>query len=480
METLFNQITALLQEQLASNQFLSGGFILMVLGAAAALCRNVPARIWSWITHRAFLEFEIPMKDDSFNWFNDWLAAQSYSKNWARWLTVRTVRRTKRSLGGLEYYDDDDDGRPAGDRYDIILSPAPGRHWLFWKGYFIIVDRDRKENENGGNGGASSSVFSVPRETFNVSILTWHRKVMIDLLEAARDFANPPEDKRISVFVPRYGDWVCDMKRRPRSVESVVCRTGVMESLMEDAQTFLGRETWYTERGIPFRRGYMLHGPPGNGKSSAVAAVASALNLDIYVVNLGTSSLGDDELRSLFSRVPTNTIVLIEDIDCVFRKRSSTKDNDSKVTFSGLLNAIDGVAASEGRLLFMTTNHIDKLDAALIRPGRCDVKILFENADADQGRRMFLRFFPGEEALAESFGDLVGQGDYCMAAVQGQLLRYGHDPARAVSHFSEIVNEPQAANEVTERTTGELGVQATATDGPVAESEDVHQDDSGE
>jgi chaperone BCS1 len=476
METLFNQITTLLQEQLASNQFLSGGFILMVLGAAAALCRNVPARIWNWITHRAFLEFEIPMKDDSFNWFNDWLAEQNYSKNWARWLTVRTVRKNHRLAGEPDYYDDDNDRG----EYAIILSPAPGRHWMFWRGYFLIVDRDRKENENGGNSGGMTSAFSVPRETFNVSILTWRRKAMIELLEAARDFANPPEDTRISVYAPRYGEWMCDMKRRPRSTESVILRAGVMETLMGDAKTFLGREKWYVERGIPYRRGYMLYGPPGNGKSSAVMAVASELKLDIYVINLGTSSLGDDELRKLFSSIPTNTILLIEDIDCVFKKRKSTKDNDSKVTFSGLLNAIDGVVASEGRLLFMTTNFIDTLDEALIRPGRCDVKLLFQNADADQARRMFIRFFPEETRLAQSFGDLVGQGDYCMAAVQGQLLRYSHDPALAVSHFSEIVNEPQAANEVTERTTGELGVQATASDGPVAESEDVHQDDSGE
>jgi chaperone BCS1 len=479
MEQIYQQIVELLKEQLASNQFLSGGFILMLLGAVAALCRNMPGRIWSWIKHRAFIEFEIPMKDDAFIWFNDWLADQNYSRRWARWLTVRTVRKGRRVIGDPCYYDDDDDDRPG--EYSIVLSPAPGRHWMFWRGYFIVVDRDRKENENGGNGGGGGlSSFAIPRETFNVSILTWRRKAMIELLEAARDFANPPEDNRISVFAARYGEWYCDMKRRPRALSSVVLRAGVMEELIADCKEFLGKEKWYVERGIPYRRGYMLHGPPGNGKSSAVMAIASELKLDIYVINLGTSSIGDDELRKLFGSIPTNTILLIEDIDCVFRKRKATKDNDSKVTFSGLLNAIDGVVASEGRLLFMTTNFIDVLDGALIRPGRCDVKVLFENADADQARRMFLRFFPDQEGLAQSFGDLVGQGNYCMAAVQGQLLRYSHDPALAVSHFSEIVNEPQAANEVTERASGELGVQAPPSDSEVAESEDVYQDDSGE
>jgi chaperone BCS1 len=182
----------------------------------------------------------------------------------------------------------------------------------------------------------------------------------------------------------------------------------------------------------------------------------------------------------MFADVPANSIILIEDIDCVFEKRKQTEDNESKVTFSGLLNAIDGVVAGEGRILFMTTNHIEKLDAALIRDGRCDVRILIENANADQARRLFLRFFPGENTLADQFGELVGQHELCMAALQGHLLKYSEDAVSAVSHISELLNEPKEANEVSERTQGELGVQATPTSGTFDESEAVCQDDSCE
>ena len=317
----------------------------------------------------------------------------------------------------------------------------------------------RKENENGGSSSGNFA-FSIPRETFNVSILSWRRSVVVELLQAACAFANPPEDNRVSIYIPRYGEWDDDFKRRPRPLESVILRDGVMDRLVKDVRTFLEREEWYIERGIPYRRGYMLHGGPGNGKSSAVMAVCSELKLDICIINLGTSSIGDDDLRKLFAEVPEDAAVLIEDIDCVFEQRESTKDNDSKVTFSGLLNAIDGVAASEGRVLFMTTNHIDRLDEALIRAGRCDVHLLIENADASQGRQLFLRFFPGEEKLASTFGDLVGQNNLCMAALQGHLLKHATDAVSAVSQFSEIVNESQAADKGPERTQGELGVQA--------------------
>jgi chaperone BCS1 len=469
MQALLDQLWLMLTQQLESNQFLSGGFVLMVVGAAAALCRKVPGRIWSWITHRVFIEFEIPMKDNAFYWFNDWLAEQPYSKNWARWLTVRTKKKKK----GLEVHDDDDTD------VNIILSPAPGNHWLFWRGYFIIVNRERQDNENGGSGnGGSTNAFSIPRETFNVSILTWRRSAISELLLAAFAFANPPEDESISIYIPRYGDWDDDCKRRPRPLDSVILRAGLLEALVEDARHFLSREDWYVERGIPYRRGYMLYGPPGNGKSSTVAAIASALKLDICVLNLGTSTIGDDDLRKLFAEVPANAVVLIEDIDCVFTQREQTKDNESKVTFSGLLNAIDGVAASEGRLLFMTTNKLHDLDPALTRPGRCDVRLMIENADADQGRRLFLRFFAGEENLAATFGELVGQNDLCMAALQGHLLKHSADPVSAVSNFLELLNESQAADKESQRTQGDLGVQAEVCVGSDAESDGLHSDDS--
>ena len=139
MQNLLEQLWTVLSQQLESNQFLSGGFVLMLLGAAAAICRNVPGRIWDWITHRAFIEFEIPMKDNAFYWFNDWLAEQPYSKNWARWLTVRTKKKKK----GLPHQHDDEDTDVS-----IILSPAPGTHWLFWRGFFIIVHREpQRERE---------------------------------------------------------------------------------------------------------------------------------------------------------------------------------------------------------------------------------------------------------------------------------------------------------------------------------------------
>jgi len=468
MEAILDQIWTTIKHQLESNQFLSGGAVLMVIGATAALCRSLPGKIWDWLTQRMFMEFEISMKDDGFFWFNDWLAEQPYSKNWARWLSVRTVRKGSR----LPSYNGD------GVKPTFILSPAPGTHWLWWKGYFLIVTRDRKEPESGSGGGSNSI---IEREVYNVSILTWRRDIIMKLMEEARDVSEPPDDNRVKIYIPRYGEWNNDIKRRPRPMESVILPEGVLEALKGDMELFLSREEWYVERGIPYRRGYLLRGPPGNGKSSVVLALASALKLDICILNLNSAGVGDDELRRMFANVPENSIVLIEDVDCAYEQREKDDDNkDSKITFSGLLNAIDGVVAAERRILVMTTNYPEKLDAALIRPGRCDVKLSIDNADQDQAERLFLRFFSGEQRFAKYFGQQVGNGTYSMAALQGHLLKHSNCPAKAINQLSELLNEPQAADEGSERTQGELRVQAEVCDGEVSEPEDIHQDHPGE
>ena len=475
MQEYLNQLRELIQSQLQNNQFLTGGAFLMVVGGAAALLRNMPGKAWNWIKGRAFLEFEIPMKDDAFLWFNDWLAAQPYSKNWARWLTVRTVRKRK------DEWDDSPDFHGDNREPTFVLSPAPGVHWLWWKGNFMVVERERKEPEPGGAfaGGGAKSV--VERECFNISVMTWRRDVIFDLLDAARKHSEPPEDDRLRIHFGRYGEWHNEIKRRPRPTGSVIMPEGTLEGLIEDAKHFIKSEKWYVERGIPYRRGYLLHGPPGNGKSSAVMALASELKLDICVLSLSGSSMGDDELRRLLSDLPSDSaIVLIEDVDCVFNQREADDDKDSKITFSGLLNAIDGVVAAEGRILVMTTNFHDKLDAALVRPGRCDVQVLIKNADKDQARRLFLRFYEGQEKLAEEFGELAGNGNMSMARLQGHLLKHSkRSPQDAITNFTELQNEPQAADEGTPRAEGKLGIQTQQAGGENAGSGGVHQDGAG-
>lgn len=124
----------------------------------------------------------------------------------------------------------------------------------------------------------------------------------------------------------------------------------------------------------------------------------------------------------------------------------------SSVTFSGFLNALDGVASGEERIIFMTTNHLEKLDPALIRPGRVDIAQLIDDARPSQAQLLFTQFYGGShnvtgisdsevQALALRLHDIVTEEMHVgrrvsMAALQGHFIR--HDPRGALKSCQEL------------------------------------------
>lgn len=234
-------------------------------------------------------------------------------------------------------------------------------------------------------------------------------------------------------------------KRRP--LESVVLDTGIGERILSDCQEFIENPGWYSDRGIPYRRGYLLHGPPGCGKSSFITALAGEIEFGICVLNLSERGLSDDRLNHLLSVAPQQTIILLEDVDAAFISREDTVKQKaayeglSRVTFSGLLNCLDGVASSEARILFMTTNYLERLDPALIRPGRVDVKEYIGWCSAHQVRNMFLRFYQDEQ-LSLEFSEAVAKSgkNVSPAQIQAYFMFYKQElnPRKVVDNVQQI------------------------------------------
>lgn len=408
----------------SGNELVNGGIILIIFGAILTYFRRLPDKIMGIIERYFITRLEIQDNDESFYWIKIWLAQKL---NNTLSISVYT-RRKKRNL--------DDDAAPPNeskDKPNIVFVPAPGIYWTRYKNHLMIVNADRSET----SVGTGNTSVTKMQESFTIRLFTRNRDLARQIIEEARDQALP-NDGYIDIRSAQHDYWSYTSRVRPRSLDSVILNENKVDFLLNDIKNFLKSADWYNKLGIPYRRGYLLYGSPGNGKSSIVLAVASELNMTISLLNLSNCTINDSSLNGLLGNCSENSIILMEDVDCAFVKREK-KDKMSSLTFSGVLNSLDGIAAHEGQIIFMTTNHIEKLDSALIRPGRTDVKLFIGNAVKDQIYRLFKRFYDGtSDDLALDFSNKIPDGAVNMASLQGHLMKYKDCPDKAIEFVEQI------------------------------------------
>ncbi|CAK9320695.1 unnamed protein product [Citrullus colocynthis] len=202
--------------------------------------------------------------------------------------------------------------------------------------------------------------------------------------------------------------------------------------IIEDLDRFVRRKDFYKKVGKAWKRGYLLYGPPGTGKSSLIAAIANYLKFNIYDLDL-SNICSNSDLKRVLLATKNRSILVIEDIDCSveIQNRESEEHFDQsndKFTLSGMLNFIDGLWSSIGeeRIVIFTTNHKERLDPALLRPGRMDVHINMSYC-SPQGFKVLASNYLGEEAsehrVYREIEELIGDTEVSPAEIAEELMK---------------------------------------------------------
>lgn len=496
--------------------------------------------------------------DDLFDMVMGWLAEHQGTES------RRNVRA--KTVGGRDEGDDEGalgenglfDYTKWSARTPPRFEPYYGRHTLWHNGRMFFFRRAAKPS-NGQRIQVSLwtnpdddviQLDCIGRSTEPIRDLLRTIKIWsLDRLRNTTTIRHPTPKERA-----RFGGaWSKTTSRPSRPMETVILDSEQKQMIIKDMNEYLHPSSpkWYATRGIPYRRGYLFHGPPGTGKTSLSFALAGIFGLEIYAISLQEPNLSEGDLMQLFNGLPRRCIVLLEDVDAAGLVRDGNedgkkgrkkgkKDGEKKqggdknaqkkgedkseekpkkeeeytlkdlakelksisapakgsrgdrggqssrepgtgISLSGLLNAIDGVATHEGRCLIMTTNHPEKLDPALIRPGRVDRKVAFRLAMADQISELFVRMYaatdqvpeyepkvklsnfpanghtnghlPKEEnqligltdrdleQLSLEFASLVKEDTFTPAEIQNHLMRFKKEPRTAVAKAEEWADE---------------------------------------
>ncbi|KAG0328145.1 hypothetical protein BG000_000633 [Podila horticola] len=407
----------------------------MAVGAGLTILRKGTTTGASILHRQLLVTLEIPSKDKSYLWFLHWMSSQArrqggvstianQAKNvkWTDRLANKINQRSQFLAVQTEFKQHDNGS--VSTRFNLV--PGNGKHLIRYNGSWIQVERTRDAKMMDLSTGA-------PWETVTLTTLSRDRQVFTELLQEAQRMALANQEGKTVIYTSWGPEWrPFGPPRKRRLLSSVILDDGIGERIVWDVQEFVKNEKWYADRGIPYRRGYLLYGPPGSGKTSFIQALAGELEYNICILNLSERGLTNDRLNHLLTNLPERSIMLLEDIDAAFAKREKTQEGfQSMVTFSGLLNALDGVASSEGRIIFMTTNHVELLDPALVRPGRVDLREYVGDATPTQIHRMFKRFYENEDALADKFVKLLEGQTVSTAALQGHFVHFKDRPQDA-------------------------------------------------
>lgn len=342
-----------------------------IIGAGGATAivmslRQIPAKLWNFLFGQMTTKLTMNNSGwegggDQFRSFMLWYIKHSWSR-WSRSLSLETEWQSR------------------GDNL-VKLGAGFGTHFFTYRRRLFWFSKMKLD----------SSGTSMEKYEITVTGLTRKRELFEAMME---EFRHRSSTDTITVTAWDHDKWGEPVTITRRTLETVIMEAGLKERLVKDIDRFYASRKWYEQRGLPYKHCVLFYGPPGTGKTSIIKALASHYGRNVYTINL--SSISDNMLQKAMSTVPEGSILLIEDFDTnktVGRRAPPVEAEPtdptapqpltaapkpeaySALSLSGLLNTLDGIVPLDGSLIFLTTNHIEQIDDALLRNGRVDHRI---------------------------------------------------------------------------------------------------------
>lgn len=342
---MIDQIYNYVVLQLHTNQFFSGAALSAIGLSVLYPLKSIPINIWIRIRRKLMFNATVEQETKLFKYLDLWLA-EKYPNDFQ----------------SIEVSEIDSD----------LVYSHENDYIYIWKDYrYIRISKTKQSIETPGD---RTDLF---KRTYRISGLL-SKKSILNLLTEVQERGIEQDrlaeliKKDIKIFInsSSYESWRPIRATSPNKAFDDIYLSNKLD-IVSDLDNFIKNEPVYRNLKVPFKRGYLFYGPPGTGKSTLAWAIADRLKYDIYLLDLASVTNAGD-FKNIMSRVPNKSVVVIEDIDSFYDMRVSSQEN--KIPFSTFINALSGINQLDESITIITTNHIDKVDPAILRSGRCDAK----------------------------------------------------------------------------------------------------------
>lgn len=403
----FDSIWNFAVDQITNNQ-LSQAAVLATVASSVGLfvwayCRSIPIFLLGRLDRLVRYSVTIEQETTLHRYFDLWIQAHIPTK-------LRRVEAT--------YHND-----------TVHLTHENDFVILWRNGRRLVVSKRKEKLES------ATSSYNMFSRTYHITGL-FAKSAIQGLIKEVIEYGKEYDRSRIlrktapDVFISdEWGEWgKAEGTGKPFSSVYMADK----QLLIDDLDKFKSREQSYKDLGVAYKRGYLLHGEPGNGKSTLAYAIADYMNYDVYALDL--SGMSSNNFLKALKYLPRYSVLVIEDIDSFYKGREQVGEN--KIAFSTLLNTLSGVAQKNHIITVITTNHIESIDPALRRDGRCDVVLELVSPTRDYV----------EQFLSKVFNQDISLPDYTptpFSKVQGIAFRNLDNLDECIKQLSNYVEEEE-------------------------------------